>query len=209
MGGGPEAQARRIDPSFRPLLSTHDLEDLEHPQATVFGMWRDGRLAYLSPSWFAFARANNGEATLGAWGLGANVLDATPSPLQRFFRDGYERCARSGRHWSHDYECPSPSRARQFRMQVYPLDKGRGLLVVNALVTETPHPDPGPSATPAPGDYLDGKALIPQCCHCRRVKHRSGRWDWVPQWVARPRPEMTGGLCGPCMAHYYPATAAR
>lgn len=52
---------------------------------------------------------------------------------------------------------------------------------------------------------LSDRALLKQCMHCRRVlRADASTWDWIPELVGKPRPNMTGGLCDPCLAHHYP-----
>ncbi|MDQ3034620.1 MAG: hypothetical protein M3Y87_19580 [Myxococcota bacterium] len=55
--------------------------------------------------------------------------------------------------------------------------------------------------------YRDPNGMLVQCSHCRRVRRGDPSvtaWDWVPEYVARPQPRTSHGLCAVCLDFYYP-----
>jgi len=203
-----KASGSQCDPKFVPYIESFERAGLGDTLDAVFGLWPELTLAYLNAGWFAFAAANGGEPAISQhWGLGRSVLDAIPDPLAPFYRRAFRTALSSESPWQHEYECSSPTNLRRFVERVYPLAGGAGLLVVNSLVVECPHPrDPNVSEQPAARDYVDEHHLIRQCMHCRRIR-RNGerrRWDWIPAWVTEPPENTSHGLCEVCFRYYYP-----
>ena len=198
----------RIAPGFGEILGVHDANDLDRSPSVTYGIWSDGRLAYMNRGWFDFARKNDGEEMLARWDLDANVWQAIKPPLRAFYEQGFQRCLEEGKPWGHAYECSSPENFRKLHMLTYPLGGGRGFLIVNSLELEVAHEPPG-SPVRSLDAYVDENGMLVQCMHCRRMRRRDvDVWDWIPD-VLRNRPRnMTGGLCEPCFAHHYPAAAA-
>lgn len=190
------------DPEFLPLLEGFELRSLEQDSGTVFGLWPDLRLAYMNPGWTRFAAENGGEPTVSRnWGLGADVTQAIAEPLRAFFLECYGQCLREDRPWVHAYECSSPTVFRTFRMKAFPLQRGRGILVINSLeVVAEMH---RLSEPPLEEHYRNEHGLVLQCAHCRRVHRRNGRWDWVADWVKWPAPRTSHGICESCVSYYY------
>lgn len=193
----------RLAPDFGEVLGDHAAH-LDDAASTAYGIWRDGRLAYFNKAWLEFAANNGGDEIQGSWDLGVSIWDAVRPPLREFYQEGFERCLDNRQPWHHSYQCPSPDVLREYQMTVYPLGDRRGLLVVNSLHFEVPPPDPLDGVTSLQ-DHLDEHGMIHQCMHCRRIRRADGgEWDWIPQLVASPTRNMTGGLCGPCFLHHYP-----
>ncbi len=185
-----------------------------HP-SSVFGIWPDGRLAYLNPGWYEFAIANGGYPAIeNQWDIGANYLDAVTPPLRPFYRALLARAPEVGaaQHpLSHEYECSSADMFRKYNMQVYALPRQAGWLVVNSLVVEQPHdPEERPAHATSDAEYRDVAGIVHQCAHCRRVLHqgREPRWDWVPAWVTHPARDTSHDVCPVCYAFYYPQVAS-
>ena len=195
------------DPEFLALLKHFDPDELHTDRHVVYGLWRDFRLAYMNAGWFVFAAENRGEPMISReWSLGRALFDAIPEALAGFYAEKFHECLRSGTPWSHEYECSSDEIYRKYHQTTYPLDC-RGLVVINALVVETPI-NSGDSRL-ASGDleaYYDTNRFVHQCCHCRRVNnlHAAGQWDWVPQLVKHPDKLTTHAICPHCLSHYYP-----
>lgn len=200
-----------VTPAFGKLLAPFDLDALARRPDTVFGLDADMRLAYLNPAWFAFAEANGGmPAVARDWGLGRCVLDACPPVIRAFYAQALTTALQQDKRWDHDYECSSPDLRRHMRLSAYPLGDHGGLLVVNALVVETPRKT-GVSSGPAfnQADYADEYGIVHQCAHCRKTRRMSGlrHWDWVPQFVVSPQPMISHDLCDVCLDFYYPASS--
>lgn len=205
-----------VAPGFADLLAPlFRIEELDRDPASIFGLWADGTIAYFNAAWSAFAAENGGQPRVQAdWGLGARYLDAIAQPLRPFYASLLAEASdeRAGLHpRAHQYECSSARLFRKYSMQVYALAGQTGVVVVNSLVFEVPH-DPAirPSQVADPARYRDGRGLVVQCAHCRRVRHGADadRWDWVPAWVERSAEMTSHGICALCLDYYYPGAAA-
>jgi len=200
---------------FVPLLGFMETMKPGEGTEVIYGIRPDFRLAYFNEAWVQFARDNSGPPSLmSSECLGLSVLDVTPEELRPFYSELFTRAITSvtarPRSISHEYECSSPKTYRRFAMNLYRLEAGSGLLVVNALLVEMPHEARGivpvePAANAAV--YLNQHAFVIQCAACRRIKHQQhpGRWDWIPAWVSKPPERTSHGLCELCLNYYYPA----
>ena len=184
--------------------------ELDGNLASVVGLWRDGRLAYINQAWSRFAEDNGGQPAIdAAWGLGVNYFDAIPAVLRPFYDQLFASLPYSTEHLhpiAHTYECSSATRYRTFAMQVYLLPEDTGFLIINSLVVERPHDAKERPPQPAdPAAYQDEDGILKQCAHCRRVLRlgEPARWDWVPEWVER-MPSSTGhAICPACVGFYF------
>jgi len=202
-----ESSQHCINPEFKRLLSSHNLDDLDAHSGPIYGIWTDFRLAYLNPAWFRFARRNGGETSVEPhWGLGRSILDAMPEQLRVFYRNAYQACLDSGRSWTQAYECSSDTQCRAFSQVAYPLGNAEGLLIAHSLIVEKAHdPVQRPACEPNETSYRDSHGLLHQCAHCRRVKNlqEEERWDWVPEWVRQIPARSSHTFCPPCFGHYF------
>ncbi|MBI5838055.1 MAG: hypothetical protein HZB25_12530 [Candidatus Eisenbacteria bacterium] len=196
----------RLHPEFEPLLAPFKLAHLERHPGSVYGLWPDLTLAYVNPAWARFAAQNFGQPGIAeCWGLGAELMEATPPILQPFYRGLYDRCLEDGQPQQHDYEACSRQLYRRFHMTVHPLRRGPGFLVVNTLTVESPHVPEAREPMPArPEPYEDDGGVLHQCAHCRRFRNLcvNDRWDWVPAWVDVVPPATAPDLCDACRDHY-------
>lgn len=195
---------------YPPLLSGWDLSALEAEEGSVFGISADLRLSYTSGGWTAFALENGGgQGLMGPAPLGMSVLSVTPPPLLDFYAALFSGALRSSEPRTHVYECSSPDTHRRFRMTLYLLRGGRGLLITNSPVQ---------SVAVADGPYAAGRAeprryvangIVTQCAHCRRFRRAEagdiGRWAWVGAWLEAPPAPVSHGLCIPCLEYHFPA----
>ena len=199
-----------MSPGFGKLLKPIGVDSLETHKGTIFGIWPDRRLAYFNPWWFRFAVENGGEGSIPLdWALGRSVMDSVPDSLGDFYENLYrsvlDRDPASGSPVQHEYECSSAEIFRRFLMTLYRLGNQEGILVVNSLVIERPHDKAvRPPREPLPDAYSDEGGFIHQCASCRRVMNmkETGRWDWVPAWVARPPTRTSHTLCDTCMPFF-------
>ena len=168
------------------------------------GLWSDLKIAYLNPAWFQFAEENGVEKAFFNNYLGKDYLDCVADPLHYFYESRLRTCLESGNVWHHDYECSSARVYRRYHQACYPLIKNQGILMVNSLVTSTPHTRQ--IHMPTEEAYLSSDGTINQCAHCRKVQHARDklRWDWVPSWVTSPPPQKSQSLCEDCFSHYWP-----
>ncbi|MEO8801134.1 MAG: hypothetical protein ABI551_24800 [Polyangiaceae bacterium] len=207
MSHPPTAIARASRPKvalpeqFGRLLAPFDLDVVDDEPSTVYGLTEDLRLGYVNRAWSAFANANGASWNEGAWGIGSRVMDAIPDVLRPFYAGLFAQALSERAVVEHDYECSSPTQLRRFRMRIHPCDSG-ALLVVHSRIEEQLHT----AAEHSRGAlYGEADGLITQCSHCRRVQRVDGtrEWDWVPEYVARPLPTISHGLCNLCVEYYY------
>lgn len=162
---------------------------------------RELTLVRTNAAWTRFALANGGQDCVRRWRPGTPMLDAIPDVLRPFYVAAYEKVWATGARWEHDYECSSAGVFRRFRMVVYPVQTDF-LVVTNSLLVETSHTRQAHLARDAMY-AVDGVITI--CAHCRRVRNPglAARWDWVPDYLAMPPPNLSHGLCPPCMEFHY------
>jgi hypothetical protein len=191
---------------FPERLVAFEVDQLERLEDSVYALDGYLRLAYVNQGWERFALENDGAEVLEQYPPGADVLSVC-GPLRPFYESHFRHCLEHGARWAHDYECPSPERYRRFHMDVYPLPRHGGLLIVNTRSVERPF-DKGerPVRDPVESEYAQPNGLIVQCSHCRRVQRadRELQWDWIPAWVHEPPANTSGGLCRPCYGLHYP-----
>jgi hypothetical protein len=189
------------------LLAPFDVAVTDAMPASVCGLWPDLRIGYVNPAWLAFGRANGAAEQEERWGLGANVRAVTPEALRPFYDRLFARAREIQAPLEHDYECPSPTQRRTFRMRVHPTIAG-AFLVVHSVLRQEAHDEETHAAIEE--TYRDANGLIEQCAHCRRVRRArwahgvTAEWDWVPDYVARMPPRTSHGLCAMCIAYFYP-----
>ncbi|MBA2662537.1 MAG: hypothetical protein H0U74_09605 [Bradymonadaceae bacterium] len=199
----------RLDPAFAPLLQGFDLEVLNKSTATIYGIWSDTRLAYYNDAWERFAHINHPGVDLATrWPLGRPIREAF-GPLEAFYDDAFAHVLDDKVVWHHDFQCNSAQRFRMYHMAVYPLQAPgaeRGLLLINSLTVDHPHPDTPTLPDPLAEHYRNAKGLITMCSHCRRTRQGDDdtHWDWVPNFVEHPPDDLSHGLCNICLDFYYP-----
>ena len=82
------------------------------------------------------------------------------------------------------------------------------LLLEHSLVAETAHE--AASAEAREARYIGEDGILLQCSHCRRIRVIGTQaWDWVREWVARPHPKTSHGICPSCVGFYWGSKAAR
>ncbi len=177
-----------------------DLATLDDESSTIYLVGADLRIEYVNRAWSRFAKSNGAIGT-ARWGVGTELLDVIPEVLKAFYVELFGRAIRDQQVVEHDYECSSPDVKRIFRMRLLPNDSG--VIVINALRVEAPHP--GSPHAPVEAMYRDKAGLITQCSHCRRVRRvgAAAAWDWVPAYVGQLPLGVSHGLCPTCVAFYY------
>ena len=198
-------------PHFKSFLSRFVPTDLQSKSSVIYGLESNYAISFLNSGWFQFAQRNGGEPLVSTkWGIGSNVLDAVPDGLRSFYKALYDRTL--SLQWTpfrpvqHEYECSSKSKYRLFLMTLYPIEEINGVLVVNSLRISRPHEASIMSHhDQLETEYLNDDGVIRQCMCCRKVSHakEEGRWDFIPEWVEQYYPQISHGLCGFCIHHYY------
>lgn len=204
------------DPAFRRLLAPFSVDALDSLEETVFGIWPDGRLAFVNSGWIKFGEVNGApERLLTNDCLGVSVLDATSAVLRSFYADLFAKSLAEDPHASppltHRYECSSPDLRREFVMSLYTLRDRGGIVVVNSLVTLQDIAGEGEDPTSRESSYTDAHGMVHQCAHCRRIRAQGGpeRWDWIPTWVRDCPRQVSHTLCPVCLDLYYPRSGER
>ncbi len=179
------------------------LRALEDDPSVIFTLDSEFRIASCNRAWDEFAAANEGACLEREFVRGRSVFDFIAGDLSGFFRRVYGYVLETGTPWRHRYECSSPDVRRQFTMHVYPVEGGKGLMVVNSLISEQLHE--GARGSAVARDYRGPDGMIVMCSNCRRTMRPGAApaWDWVPDFVAAPPPRVSHGLCPPCSEHYH------
>ncbi len=198
---GDKPSPTRLDPSFAEILGGDHLTMGEANPGSVIGTWPDGRIGYVNQAFVDFAIANQaGPRFLEHWGPGAALFDCIPKPMREHYAKGHD-VAERGEMWEHIYSCPSPTTDQRFRLRVYPLSAGAGLLHVHTLVWRRQREA---AARAGVEDVFSNEhGLVVQCSSCRHVQRqdRPAQWDFVLQYLVAP-PSMTHSLCPACAPHY-------
>ena len=137
-------------------------------------------ICYCNPAWDRFASENEGLPIVLSQGvLHKSFLEFVPEQLQAHYAGLFQRARTTGRMQSQDYECSSAHQFRIYRMQIYPLQKGMGFLVINSLRVEREHTRE--AHEPDDARYRDKNGLISMCANCRRSRRIDDpeTWDWV------------------------------
>jgi len=137
-----------------------------------------------------------------------SYFDGIASPLREFYQEAFAEALATGRVFDHEYQCSSPDKHRVFHLRALPID-ARGLLLEHSLVAEHDHEEAAHEAIEARSLSLEGTLL--QCSHCRRVRRAAAveAWDWVRQWVERPHPRTSHGICPSCVGYYWGRRASK
>jgi hypothetical protein len=114
----------------------------------------------------------------------------------------------TGRVFEQEYQCSSPDKYRVYHLRALPID-ARGLLLEHSLVAERDHEEASKEAIEE--RYLGPEGTLLQCSHCRRVRAAAAveAWDWVRQWVERPHPKTSHGICPSCVGYYWGRRASK
>jgi hypothetical protein len=187
-----------------PLPQAAPLEVIEDSEHACFVLSEELKIMRCNSAWDRFARGQG-----GGWGalasnvISRNLLDFITPDLKSFYGELFARARALGQPVGHDYECSSATVFRLFRMQIYPLERGGGFVVLNSLRIERPHD----RAAHEPNDdiYTDSDGIIHMCANCRRTRRvaEPAAWDWVPAYVEPNRKTISHGVCAMCFEFYY------
>jgi hypothetical protein len=149
-----------------------------------------------------FGRLNGCRRVGEDFGLGCKLISVLPPVAADMYVPAYLRAMETGTRCDHDYECSSPQVFRRYHQTAYPLAGGKGLIVANHPVYETPHTWRAHGTSPR---HFDADGWITQCACCRKVRDRAQpeKWDWVPALVEVPHPRTTHGYCLNCLNFHY------
>lgn len=179
---------------------------MERSPHACFGLTESLDICYCNAAWDRFAAENSGNPDVLARSVMQKPLfHYIPDELTPYLKSLFQSARARGRPQAQDYECSSAQLFRLFRMQVYPLQPGKGFAVINALRVEKPHTRP--ACGPDEAQYLAEDGLLHMCANCRRT-HRVNdplAWDWVPEFVEHPRRNVSHGVCPICAEYYYGA----
>jgi hypothetical protein len=192
----------QMEPHFEAALAQQDPGWLSRTDDVVFGLDGRSRIAMFNDASARFAAAEGGGPRALPW-LGQSYLAVVPEVLRPFYRDLFAQVRSSGVAHSHDYQCSSPLRFRLFRLVVQPLSR-EDLLLVHRLSEVRDHVHARPSEPLVIARYRGDDGLIRQCAHCRCVRRvdQESTWEWAPELLGEPGPEVSFGLCPPCVTFY-------
>lgn len=177
---------------------------MERSPHACFALTESLNICYCNTSWDRFALENGGGADV----LAGNVmhkpfLPYVPCELRANFESLFTNARALGRPQAQDYECSSAQIFRLYRMAIYPLQPGSGFAVVNSL--RVAHPHTRIVCEPEEGRYVHDDGLMRMCANCRRTRRVDdpAAWDWVPDFVERPRQKVSHSVCPLCAEYYY------
>jgi CheY-like chemotaxis protein len=177
---------------------------LERNDASTCALDDELRVTYVNPAWCAFSRENGGTWGDARWAIGVSLLDSIPAPLRSFYERLFESARTAPAPVEHSYECSSGATYRRSRMRIFRCDGG-ALVVTHSLSQQVSHRW---VASPAIERlYRSRDGIVVQCSHCRRVRRlgtEAGRWDWVPDYLAKHSASVSHGLCSVCAEYHYP-----
>jgi hypothetical protein len=193
-----------IDGGFDRHLGAHSTDGLDAEGGSVVGLWPDGRIGLLNRAWQSFAIENGGALTLERWPLGSDMASGISGVLRAYYERAFDRVRLRGEPWEQTYQCNAPSRYREFRLRVLPLER-RALLLVHSLAVDAVYPEEIELEQPL-SEYQRDDGLVRQCSNCRRTQRAGspGVWDWVRAYVSQPPPNATHGICETCVRQHYP-----
>ncbi len=194
-----------LDRKFGLSIEGVDLESLQNSADVVCLLDGAFRLRGYNDAWVQFAAVNDGADIIERFPIGCDLLAVIDPSLRAFYEDGYTSALHNDERFDCEYECSSPDVFRLFVQSAYPLPCQAGLLVTHHLRLEEPFPpDCGVCFGPR---HVDKNGNIVQCSHCRKVRDnsQSEKWDWIPDLVRNPRPEISHSLCLYCLDFYYPS----
>lgn len=180
------------------LRDAFDAESLERVDTNIAVIDDAGSILWVNAAWSRFALANGGASDLDD---ARSYFDAITPPLRDFYRSAFANALATGDAFDHEYECSSPDKHRLYHLRALPVD-ARALLLEHSLVTEAAHDAPSHEAIEA--RYVSGDGTVLQCSHCRRIRAAAAHsWDWVKQWVVKPHPRTSHGICPSCVGFYW------
>lgn len=191
-----------IIPDFARAIGHIDINFLSSSKDVVCIVDQELKLMGYNEAWVNFAKDNNGESTLSSFPLEASISSAGDGPVGSYVLQGYNRALREHKPFEHQYECSSPDTFRVFHQTAYPITGSKGLVITHHLVVEKEHEESEDSFI---GRFENSDEILTQCANCRKVRdpHENSTWLWVPALVYRQLPNISHGICNPCLDHYY------
>ncbi len=182
------------------LSETFDVHSLVVTASQVVVVAADGTLLWANEAWYAFGRANG--AALPSISPGTNYFQsAPPGEVRVWLERASAAVLAQNAVFEENYDCSSPTRARAFRMRIFPVPR-IGLLFEHTLSRER---GSRPKRPPNEVTYRTKFGVILTCSNCRRFRRRRlDAWDWIPAWLDTPPSSVSHGLCPVCAAYYYP-----
>ena len=175
---------------------------LESNPSTCYMLGAGLEITYCNPAWNRFAAENGGVGLLAESVLNRPVLQYFTPVMRDYYSDLFARARDERQMLCQEYECSSAETFRSFQMQIYPLKDG--FAIVNSLRAERVHSSK--AMLPFDHTYLQSNGLLRMCSNCRRTSRNdeSGRWDWVPGYLAHGLKNITHGICPVCLEYFYP-----
>jgi hypothetical protein len=186
------------------------LETLDAEPFPAFVIDRAGLILYTNPAWERLAQIAGGpladQVTSTRW-----FEHITGLALRIWYEDLFERVLQTRKGECHMSECNTSERYRLFSNHFEPLGaRGtgapEGMLVSTRLIDDAPVESRYGMAPPDDGRYLQPSRVLLQCGGCRRVHVADTLprvWEFVPEYLSKPRPDTAHGLCEMCREVYH------
>lgn len=186
------------------------LEALEAEPWPAYVLDRSGQIVAVNAAWDRVAVETNGPVAAAV--LGTRWIDHIHgAELRAWYEDLFARVLQRGVGESHRCDCNTPERYRLFSSRFEPLrrrrsDEPAGVLVLASMLEEAPIGERYRIGTPDETRYRSSDGLVHQCSGCRRVRVAGASprvWEFVPEYVATPRLDVSHGLCALCREIHY------
>ena len=191
-----------IVPDFVRDIGHIDIDFLSSSKDVICIVDKELKLMGYNKAWVDFAKSNDGETALTGFPLQTSISKAGDGPVGNYVLQGYDRALRDHKPFEHQYECSSPEKFRVFHQTAYPISGAKGLVITHHLVVEKDHEESEESFA---SRFQNSHEILIQCANCRKVRDPQDEktWLWVPALVKNQLPNVSHGICNPCVDHYY------
>jgi hypothetical protein len=192
-----------IDIFFKRHIDYLDIESIKKSHDVIYIVDEKMILRAYNHAWIKFAKDNHGAMILAYYSTGSNIADAFTGPIKDYLIGAYKKALQENKPFEHDYECPSAAEYRLFHQTAYPIVESRGLVISNHLVKTC---SPTETAHEFKERFVNEHGIVVQCSNCRKIRDSKNDdgWLWVPEFIEKPYPKTSHGICPRCLDHYYP-----
>lgn len=181
-------------------------EPLRSSRNSIYLVNREYRIVTVNEGYVQFAALNDGGDVVIQGSVGICILSLAPEPLRTALKSCYDRAFSGAPETESEYECPTPTEFRRFRMRLLPFGKDHVLTEHALQYTEALPASDETSVAVLRADFADQNSIVNQCCNCRKVRRMSdGSWVWVRALICEARQAplpVSHGLCEVCFHTY-------
>ena len=198
---------KRYVPDLNDYLGAFDLDTLESYQQPVHAISSELDLIYFNKAWAEFyTRNSDGGSLPKSIEPGAPLLDHFASSEKNYYKELYQKVLDQREVLHHEHEWHALDTFNIYAQTLYPLEVGRGVLIVNNLkVPKGTQRAASVSSEEIDKSYMKADGFYHQCSNCRKT-HRNGgtgAWDWIPANVDAPPDNVSHTICPVCFEHYW------